>query len=94
MEFISLGIFPLKMTLTESPVRDSLRIKWARTEIEIQMLVENKTWGVEGGWEGKYRDRGVGGRKSENEWNGNESGCGIGGEWEIRGEETIRREEE
>ena len=50
--------------------------------------------GGEGGWEGKYRDRGVGGRKSENEWNGNESGCGIGGEWEIRGEETIRREEE
>ena len=45
VEFISWGIFPLKMTLTEPPVRDSPRIKWARTEIEIQMLVENKTWG-------------------------------------------------
>ena len=43
VEFISWGIFPLKMTLTESPVRDSLRIKWARAKIEIQMLVENKT---------------------------------------------------
>ena len=43
VEFISWGIFPLKMTLTESPVRDSLRIKWARAKIEIQMLVQNKT---------------------------------------------------
>ena len=70
VEFISWGIFPLKMTLTESPVRDSPRIKWARTEIEIQMLVENKTWGVkEGGkenigiegWEGgRVRMSGMG----------------------------------
>ena len=50
--------------------------------------------GVEGGREGKYRYIGVGGRKRESEWNRNESGCGIGGEWEIRGKERIRREEE
>ena len=56
MEFISWGIFPLKMTLTESPVRDSLRIKWARPEIEIQMLVENKTCYGEGRGQKKKKE--------------------------------------